>query len=88
MARLDPWNPEAGFFHVRTRDVAFATTRQAARYARAQAERWPMPPGDQALSARRTRAITLPSPRRDGEFPRVLTSRRTWRRFSVTADRP
>jgi SagB-type dehydrogenase family enzyme len=83
MAQLDPWNPEAGFFHVRTRDVAFATTRQAARHAKAQAEQWPMPAVVKRYP-RGTRAIPLPPPRRDGEFPRVLTSRRTWRRFSVT----
>ena len=82
MARLDPWNPEAGFFHTRTRDVAFATTRQAARHAKSQAEQWPMPPVVKRYP-RGTRAIPLPPPRRDGEFPQVLTARRTWRRFSV-----
>ena len=82
MAVLDPWNPEAGFFHARTRDVAFATTRQAARHARAQAEQRPMPPIVKRYP-RGTRAIPLPPPRRDGEFAGVLTARRTWRRFSV-----
>jgi SagB-type dehydrogenase family enzyme len=82
MTLLDPWNPEAGFFHVRTRDVVFATTRQAARRAKAQAEQWPMPPVVKRYP-RGTRTIPLPPPRREGEFARVLTSRRTWRRFSV-----
>ena len=82
MALLDPWNPEAGFFHARTRDVAFATTRQAARRARDQAKQWPMPPVVKRYP-RGTRAIPLPPPKIDGEFPRVLTSRRTWRRFSA-----
>jgi len=82
MALLESWNPEAGFFHVRTRDVAFATTRQAARHARAQAEQRRMPAIVKRYP-RRTPAIPLPPPRRDGEFPRVLTARRTWRRFSV-----
>ncbi len=44
MSTLGPWNPEAGFFHTASRDVAFATARQAARFAAQQAKRWPMPP--------------------------------------------
>jgi SagB-type dehydrogenase family enzyme len=80
MSSLAPWNPEAGFFHTASRDVAFATAREAARFARLQAERSPMPP-----VVKRYRAATiveLPKPRTDGEFPTVLRARRTWRRFS------
>jgi SagB-type dehydrogenase family enzyme len=81
MAALDAWNPEAGFFHTSTRDVRFATTRQAARQAKLQELRWPMPPVVKRYP-RATPAIPLPKPRADGEFPRVLRARRTSRRFS------
>jgi len=63
--------------------VAFATTRQTARYAKALAARTPMPPVVKRYP-RGTRTIRLPAPRADGDFPRVLTARRTWRRFSAT----
>jgi SagB-type dehydrogenase family enzyme len=81
MAALDAWNPEAGFFHTSTRDVRFATTRQAARQATLQELRRPMPPVVKRYP-RATPAIALPKPRADGEFPRVLRARRTSRRFS------
>ena len=80
MSTLGPWNPEAGFFHTASRDVAFATARQAARFAAQQAKRWPMPPVVKEYGG--AKDIELPTPRRDGEFPTVLRGRRTWRRFS------
>ena len=82
MSALDPWNPEAGFFHTATRDVPFSSTREANRFARLQASRWPMPPAVKVYP--RAPSIDLPRPRQDGEYPRVLMSRRTWRRFSAT----
>ena len=81
MSALDPWNPEAGFFHFRTRDVAFESPRQTARRARAQERRAPMPPVVKRYP-RTTASVDLPKPRADGEFPGVLKARRTWRRFS------
>ena len=80
MSALGPWNPEAGFFHTASRDVAFATAQQAARFAARQAKRWPMPPVVKSYDG--AKVIELPTPRTDGEFPTVLRGRRTWRRFS------
>jgi SagB-type dehydrogenase family enzyme len=79
MARLDPWNPEAGFFHTATRNVRFLSARESARAARDQAARTPMPPVVKRY--RQATAIDLPKPH-DGEFPAILRTRRTWRRFS------
>ena len=80
MSHLDPWNPEAGFFHTSTKDVSFATSRQAARYARRQAKRSPMP--SVVKQYRGSKIVQLPKPKGDGQFPAVLRARRTWRRFS------
>ena len=82
MATLDRWNPEAGLFHTATKDVRFWSAREAARQARAQARRWPMPEPVKRYSG--ARVIDLPRPAR-GAFPGVLVSRRTWRRFSAKA---
>jgi SagB-type dehydrogenase family enzyme len=81
MAALDAWNPEVGFFHTSTRDVPFASARQAARQAKEQELRWPMPSVVKRYP-RATTSIDLPKPRGDGEFAGVLRARRTWRRFS------
>jgi SagB-type dehydrogenase family enzyme len=81
MASLEVWNPEVGFFHTATRDVRFATTRQAARQAKQQERQWPMPPVVKRYP-RATPTVALPKPRLEGEFPRVLRARRTSRRFS------
>ena len=87
MARLEPWNPHAGFFHTFTRDVPFASAREANRFWREQAKL----PGAPApvKRYRGVKTIDLPPPRMEGEFPSVLTARRTWRRYSkapVTVD--
>lgn len=83
MSRLMAWNPEAGFFHASSRDVAFGRgARGGTGVAAAR-----MPPVLKAY--RGVPRIPLPRPRRDGEFPRVLQERRTWRRFApapVTVD--
>jgi SagB-type dehydrogenase family enzyme len=80
MASLERWNPAAGFFHTATRDVRFLPASVAARTLARQARSWPTPPFVKRVrGAARTR---LPAIRREGEFPSVLLSRRTWRRFS------
>ena len=87
MDGLATWNPEAGFFHTSTRDVAFSSRQRAARHARFQAEHVPMPSPLKRYPGART--VILPRPEATGEFARVLKARRTWRRFSskpVTLD--
>ncbi len=81
MNALAPWNPEAGFFHTATRDVAFSSRRRARRFAREKAALLVMPPPvKQYPGAAR---IDLPAVRWEGEFPGVLRARRTWRRYST-----
>jgi SagB-type dehydrogenase family enzyme len=80
MDGLARWNPEAGFFHMATRDVPFASPRKAARQARLQAARVPRPPVVKRY--RGVKMLDLPLPEATGEFPDVLKARRTWRRFS------
>lgn len=76
-----PWNPAAGFFHFSTKDVPFELDHAYAEQEfRRHVETHPMP----ALVKKRGGRgwLPLPSTRRDGEFRRVLESRRTWRRFA------
>ena len=82
MATFDRWNPEAGFFHAATKDVRFWPPREAARQARAQARRVPMP--EPVKRYRGVQAIDLLRPAQ-GTFSDVLLTRRTWRRFSSKA---
>jgi SagB-type dehydrogenase family enzyme len=82
MALLASWNPEAGFFHTATRDVAFSSRRRARRFAREKAASLVMPrPVKQYRHAVR---IDLPRMNWSGEFPTVLRTRRTWRRYSTS----
>ena len=80
MALLAPWNPEAGFFHTATRDVAFSSRRRARRFAREKAASLVMPPP--VKQYRHAARIDLPRLDWSGEFPTVLRTRRTWRRYS------
>jgi len=74
------WNPAAGFFHTATRHVRLADAFDAGRILRAKARSDPPPPRLKRYAKTSTRAL----PRVDAptEFPSVLLSRRTWRRFS------
>ena len=81
MSSLTPWNPEAGFFHTATRDVAFSSRRRARRFAREKAESSVMPPP--VKQYRHAVKIDLPRINWEGEFPAVLRARRTWRRYSI-----
>jgi SagB-type dehydrogenase family enzyme len=75
------WNPAAGFFHLSTKDVEFEAdaAREFQGLVRLAKSR-PMPqPVKRYPKARHTQ---LPALRVDGEFPRVLLARRTWRKFS------
>jgi SagB-type dehydrogenase family enzyme len=80
MDAFDAWNPEAGFFHSATKDVRFWSPLEAKRQARRRAREWPMP--RPAKRYRGAETIDLPRPAKQGDFPAVLLSRRTWRRFS------
>jgi SagB-type dehydrogenase family enzyme len=81
MQQLGPWNPAAGYFHTATRDVAILPSPTA------EDERWlaslagPAPPPVKRYRGRSV--VRLPQPPLEGEFPKVLLGRRTWRRFAV-----
>ena len=81
MSALDPWNPEAGFFHSATRDVQFWSPATARRKARIQADLVPMPV---PVKRHRAKAVPLPQPSLDNAFAQVLLRRRTWRRYSAS----
>ncbi len=75
------WNPAAGFFHFTGRDLPFeADLMRIGRYMEELTHEKAMPvPVKHYPRAAQT---MLPPPRVQGEFTRVLTSRRTWRRFA------
>ena len=81
MATLDPWNPEAGFFHTVTKNVRFWPPQEAQRQARQRARELPMPAFVKRYPGLRT--IELPVMERSGEFARIACERRTWRRFAA-----
>jgi SagB-type dehydrogenase family enzyme len=70
------WNPSAGFFHFSTKDVPFVEDEPGD--AMVAGKRRPS-----LKTARGSKCVRLPRAREDGELPKVLLSRRTWRRFST-----
>jgi SagB-type dehydrogenase family enzyme len=85
MGSLDPWNPEAGFFHTATKHVRFWSPQVAGRHWRTRADD-PMPLPVKAY--RGVSRINLP-PVNGSSFATLARERRTWRRFSsapVSAD--
>lgn len=82
MAAWKNWNPAAGFFHFTGRDLPFeADLVRIGRYMEGLTHEKAMPvPLKRYPQAAQT--PLLPA-REIGEFPRVLTARRTWRRFSA-----
>jgi len=75
------WNPAAGFFHFSTKDVEFEVELDEGfavlqRLARID----PKPPPVKRYP--RAKKVRLDWPNANSEFPRVLFSRRTWRKFS------
>lgn len=74
------WHPAAGLLHFSSKDLPYRSWAEGQRAQRARATRNPRPPAVKRYP--RTVSIALPAPRDDGEFPRVLLERRTWRRFS------
>jgi SagB-type dehydrogenase family enzyme len=74
------WNPAAGFFHFKGRDLPFeADLVSIGRYMEGLTHEKAMPVP--VKNYPRAAQTVLPPPREEGEFTRVLTSRRTWRRF-------
>ena len=78
------WNPAAGFLHFSTKDVAYESDPSVLRTHLRQLIR-AQPRTTAVKRYRYAKQIALPQPRTEGEFPRVLTERRTWRRFSSDA---
>lgn len=80
MAKWEPWNPAAGFFHDATRNVRFVDFFEGSRLLeeKARTSRPPRPTKRYRGAAVRV----LPRVSGDGEFPRVLLARRTWRQFA------
>jgi SagB-type dehydrogenase family enzyme len=76
MTTFDTWNPEAGFFHTATKDVRYWPHQGSARRRR---DRGPKPASHKRY--RDVERIRLPRTA-GGEFARIATARRTWRRFS------
>ena len=83
MSLLDRWNPEAGFFHMRTKDVVFIPQVQAYSAAREQARVWPMPRPVKRYTNVQT--VLLPVPTATSEIERTLMARRTSRQFGADA---
>ena len=81
MSLFDRWNPEAGFFHMRTKDVAFTPRVQAYSAAREQARVWPMPRPVKRYTTAQT--FPLPVPAATSGLERTLMARRTSRQFGA-----
>jgi SagB-type dehydrogenase family enzyme len=82
MRTWEHWNPAAGFFHFSTKIAEVEEDDSSTTYKRLVrlAKRIPMPlPVKRYRGARK---MSLVAPKMEGEFPNVLFSRRTWRRFS------
>ena len=81
MVAWKDWNPAAGFFHFTGRDLPFeADLVRMGRYMKGLTQEKAMPVPEKHYP--RAAQTILPPPRVDGEFTRVLTTRRTWRRFA------
>jgi SagB-type dehydrogenase family enzyme len=81
MGAWKDWNPAAGFFHFTGRDLPFeADLVGMGRYMEGLAREKAMPVPVKHYP--RAAQIFLPAPIVGGEFTRVLTARRTWRRFA------
>jgi SagB-type dehydrogenase family enzyme len=78
------WNPAAGLLHFSTKDVEFDTDLEAGfqeltRVAKSNPQPLPVKKYPGAVK------FKLPPPVVNGEFPRVLLERRTWRNFASSA---
>ena len=81
MVAWKDWNPAAGFFHFTGRDLPFeADLVRIGRYMEGLIREKAMPVPVKRYP--RAAQLRLPPPAENGDFPRVLTARRTWRRFA------
>jgi SagB-type dehydrogenase family enzyme len=80
MESWEDWNPVAGFFHFSTKDTQFASDQAGVfEEFKRRTKHHPMPlPIKSYGKARKTK---LPRVSSEGEFPAVLKSRRTWRKY-------
>lgn len=81
MKSWSSWNPEAGFLHFSTKDVAYEPDEaKVDRFLRWRLRTSPLPPRVKRYPG--NFSLPLPEPVPNGEFFKVLLARRTWRRFS------
>lgn len=76
------WNPAAGYFHLTTKNLRAPSNRERAEQALRERAKVAAPPSSTKRYPGAQR-VELPPARKDGEFPRVLLERRTWRSFSA-----
>jgi SagB-type dehydrogenase family enzyme len=81
MSKLDPWNPEAGFFHSATKDVKFVDIRTGEKQMRHQARSWPMPAPVKRYPG--ARVVKLDTPGAATPVEKSILARRSWRRFGT-----
>lgn len=82
MSGWSDWNPAAGFFHFYTKNLEFDPN--IAGLERALRSKGKTAPPPRAIKQYRgIPQIRLPQTQTEGEFPRVLKSRRTWRKFDA-----
>lgn len=74
------WLPAAGWFHLSTKDIAYRDPEDFERHLKDKAQN--QPPPAKRKRYRDARQFALPPPIADGDFPKVLLERRTWRQFS------
>lgn len=73
------WLPSAGWFHLATKNVRYGIIEKTERLLREKAAVEPAPP---AFKRYRGALLTSLPPPQQGELPRLLRERRTWRQFS------
>jgi SagB-type dehydrogenase family enzyme len=80
-AGWESWSPSAAFFHFSTKDTNTpAEPEDSLRDLRRHARSVPPPPAFKKYP--RAPQIPLPAPAPNGDFPRALLTRRTWRNFA------
>src|SRR5580704_17231567 len=81
MAPWPHWNPPAGCFHLTARVLPFTADLVRIRHYMEELPQEKAMPVPVKRYPRAAQKQLLPA-RESGDFPRVLTARRTWRRFA------